>query len=168
MFFAKDKASKCCENCCYWEKVYKYGDIQDDDLMYGLGHCRIHPPSRVEKRAIITTKEYERCVRLRGKEEHEYLDWSDKQEERQDQVRDKIYRMQESIRTATHPDSVKHWTNELKKFEEKLDKIYMEEFKPFHPSQVFEEDRTIEKPIDIYLGKWPLTASNDFCGEWRE
>lgn len=160
-----------CSNCCYWKKDYgsEY-EIGWDTTT--LGQCKRYPPSVVEKITAISKQERDRWDQLYNKASEAFEEWESNKyenlEKHRNRLRDQIDRAKESISTATRPDSVKHWTEEVKKLQEKLDNIEVREFS--NPEYIKILEQGYDPPLkttDIYVGTWPITLSENVCGEWR-
>lgn len=173
MFFTKDEDTRPreCSTCCYWNREGAWlpggnDEYEIDGFYCHLGHCKRYPPSRVVQTTAISKREQEYYDRRCKEAEEKLKEWESCQAKRRDGIQEKIDRAKESLRTAAHPDSAKHWTDEIEKLEQKFQNNLMQVFE-IQPYQSILDNDEPPKGKDICLGAWPRTKSEDLCGEWR-
>jgi hypothetical protein len=160
--FTRDKMPRDCSTCFYWSLVY------NKDTNFGdLGECHRFPPSLSSLASICLEADYEKRQREFKDWENQRLKdekmWHDEKEKRLEKIGIRIANIQDSINTCGGT-SIDHWKQELEKEllrKQKIeDEIYCEgKYYPRRP----EEYRGFKQA----KGEWILTASNDFCGEWK-
>ena len=157
-----DNAS--CKTCRYWKKAYEGVEDYYDDF----GECRRFPPSTATSEVIVTREQRNLEEEYNLKVQKAYESWLEMHEKQLDAELKRRDQIEESIRTAKHPDSIKHWEKKLIEWQAGYDKISSDKFslkgKYIYVPQYDPEKGPGE---NVQLGRWMLTCGNEYCGEWK-
>jgi len=138
----------------------------------GLGECRrTSPNTYVTLRAFTEEQDAEFSKTLKT-HDAEFAkareEWDKRREDELRAAEVHLENIRESLKTC-RDSSADHWKAELAKQEEKIEKISQAgrdfEFVEFWSSKHPEPEL---KPFKVLKGMWPLTASDEFCGEWQQ
>ena len=134
-----------CLNCAYWQKE----GSETDQLI--SGNCHFWPPSKNQEAHRIIPVQFEnpRLNELRS------------QLEDAEQSLDELRRMNtEAFKSGKSFEQIKKIQKEMDPMAQKVSDIQMELTR--------ESPYAIEERIIQYQrGSWPITASDDWCGQWK-
>lgn len=139
----------------------------------GLGECRRTSPNAcVTIRAFTEMQEvkHNKALNTHAAELSKALEeWNKRWENELRTMEVRLENIKESLSTC-QGSSAAHWKSELVKQENKIEKRRREhldfDFVDFWLSQHPEPDEL--KTFEAFKGVWPLTGSDEFCGEWQQ
>lgn len=138
--------SRTCENCSHWEPV------EHESGMKLNGHCHYWPP--------INSKETGKTLEVETESQRAY-EIKEMIESHGNYIDNLRKLNSQAFKTGKSFDEIKAIQKELEIAEEKAAKL---------KNELSSEKRYVmsEKIISYKRGVWPLTASDDWCGQWSE